>query len=75
MSLKNLGNLTRTLTLTDTDKVFKLGAACYMGGFEKTACRFQNDRDRTIWLRGYDMAREKFLTMIQRWRALDRGTL
>ena len=73
MSLKNLGNLTRTLTLTDTDKVFKLGAAMYMAGFEKTACRMQTDRDRSIWMKGFDSAREKWLTMTQRWHEMYKG--
>jgi ribosome modulation factor len=45
----------------------------YMAGFEKTACRVQTDRDRSIWMKGFDSAREKWLTMTQRWHEMDKG--
>jgi len=74
MSLKNLRAITNNLSLVDTDAVFRQGYAAFMACFERSACPMKIERDRSIWLKGWETAREKFLTMTQRWREMDRGT-
>jgi len=75
MTLKNLDTITQNMRLVDTDQVFQLGSKMYMAGFDKSACRLKSDRDRTIFMRGYDLAQEKFVSMTRRWREMDRNTL
>jgi ribosome modulation factor len=75
MSFKTqLQSATTKVKFFDPNAAFAAGQKAYMAGFERAGCPLQEERQRAVWLRGWEEERNRLTAMFQRWRESDRST-
>ena len=73
MSLSKLAEITKSLHLTDTERVTEQGRSAYRAGFQHSANPLRTDFARQCWDRGYREEEEKFTRLLKKWREADRS--